>query len=96
MVTKRQLHLDGLFLAAETAGTHLVPENDADAAALRRRAKAGIILSPAPGVYARSAYLASLNPKQRAMHLARALSHRHPRWILASHTAVLFHGIDVP
>lgn len=96
MATKRQLHLDELFQAAESAGTHLVPATDADAAALRRRAKAGAISSPAPGIYARSSHLAALDPKQQALHLARALAHQHPRWVLASHTAALVHGIDVP
>lgn len=79
--------------AAERAGRCLVLSSRADERAVRRRG--GEILLLAPRIYARAAFWRELGPKERLVHIVRALAEIHPDWIFTGTTAAVLHGLYV-
>ena len=62
--------------------------------ALRRRVAAGELVHPYPALYARASYWQQLNPSDRTLHMARALSILHKDWVFAGMVAAAAHGFE--
>lgn len=79
--------------AAEARRACLAPTSAADKKALRRRKGSTLagerIVSPAPGIYARESYLASLDSGERARSIVMGLAELHPDWVFCSFSAAL-------
>lgn len=63
--------------------------------AIERRADAGILVSPARGLYADRAFWKRLDPSEQALLLARGLQALHPDWVFCGPTAAMALGVDV-
>lgn len=59
-----------------------------------RRMKTGKAVRPYRGIYVDAEYWKTLNPKQRMLHVAEALSRRHPEWVFAGLTAAAAMNLD--
>ena len=62
--------------------------------ALLRRLQAGDVVRPHPNLYARAGYWGALNPRDRAMHIARSLGWLHPEWAFGGLIAATAHGLE--
>lgn len=49
----------------------------------------------APRIYTRVAFWRKLGPKERLVHIVRALAEIHPDWIFTGTTAAVLHGLYV-
>ena len=64
--------------------------------ALDRRVRAGTLVSPLPGLYARGQrWLHGLTPTQRALHVLGALHELHPTWRFCGPSAAVLQGLSV-
>ncbi|MBT1169994.1 hypothetical protein [Bifidobacterium sp. SO4] len=79
---------------AENEQQCAVGTTDSIRRALRRRYLNNELLSPYSNLYARPDYWQTLNECQRSMHVARALSVLHPKWVFAGLTAADAYGYD--
>lgn len=90
--------LEGLFEASEQLGSCLVVVGE-DAPRIRRalcrRVAAGLVVSPARGLFARAEYWNSLKKDQRTLHVARGLQMLYPSWVFCGATAAVAWGFDV-
>ena len=88
---------DDLTVHAHEQGLLCHAENPAQAAALQRGLRAGDLVRPMRGLYARKEYWAGLadDPAARHLCLARSLAIQHPTWTFCSYTAALLHGFPV-
>lgn len=85
--------LAALLDAAERAGSCAVPCDQRDKRALDRRVAKGRLVSPVPGLYARTATWERIKPDQRALQVMRGLARRHPEWVFCGPSAALVHGL---
>ncbi|PST46555.1 hypothetical protein CPA40_05385 [Bifidobacterium callitrichos] len=60
--------------------------------ALRRRAEALELVNPYPNLYSDAGYWRGLNSEQQSMHVIRALSRMHPKWVFAGLSAACVYG----
>ncbi len=60
------------------------------------RLNAGELVRPMPGMYARASYWASLNRREKMLHVVHTLSIQHPTWVFSHSSAALAHGLEVP
>lgn len=60
------------------------------------RLDAGELVRPMPGMYARASYWASLNRREKMLHVVHTLSIQHPTWVFSHSAAALAHGLEVP
>ncbi|PWG62549.1 type IV toxin-antitoxin system AbiEi family antitoxin domain-containing protein [Bifidobacterium callitrichidarum] len=79
---------------AQQRGSCVFAANIAEGKALRRRVRAGELVSPYRGIFVRADYWDSLNDAERAQHLARCLAARYPSWVFAGPTAAALYGFD--
>lgn len=64
--------------------------------ALDRRVRAGALVSPLPGLYARKQHwLHGLTPTQRALYVLGALHELHPTWRFCGPSAAVLQGLSV-
>ena len=82
--------------AAERAGRLVTADTPRGATALRTRYKAGWLVSPAPGAFARPEYWQRLSRDEQDLHLIKTESHRHRGWVFAGVSAGLLHGLEIP
>lgn len=68
----------------------------ADASKLQRLKCAGRLISPHRGLYVRPEAWSALGERDRALHLMRTLSRRHPGWVFCDISAGAAHGLSVP
>lgn len=76
-----------LVARSESEGRCCYGLGEAQNRALRRRRDSGELISPYPGVYARSEYWHALNPPEQSRHLIKALAMMHPQWVFAELSA---------
>lgn len=81
---------------SEEAITWLAPSNRAEYQALRRRAVAGDLREPFPGLFGRARTFEALSPRGRAYRTLRTLARLHPDWRFCSFSAAVLYGIHVP
>ncbi|MDF7664447.1 hypothetical protein PT282_07225 [Bifidobacterium sp. ESL0763] len=93
---KKHKELEILAERAESERRCFFGATDSQRKALRRRRKAGELVSPYMNMYARTHYWRQLSPPERMLHLIRALAMRHPRWVFAGSSAALVWGFDCP
>ena len=79
----------------EERGVLLARSNPSEARALARAAKGGLLVSPHPGIFARSEYWESLTPLEKNVALAKTLGPLHSGWVFSHQTAALLHGVSV-
>lgn len=79
------------FHEAELRHRFLMACDDAHDRLLRRQGDD--VARVMPRVFARSAYLAALGPKERSLHLLRALGDKHPTWTFSHTSAALAYGL---
>lgn len=82
--------------AAERAGRLVTADTPRGATALRTRYKAGWLVSPAPGAFARPEYWQRLSRDEQDLHLIKTESHRHRGWVFAGVSTGLLHGLEIP
>lgn len=84
--------IERLAAEAEREQRCLLPENEAQFKLILARMRSGEIIRTHRGIYARSDYWNTLLPPERARHIVRAISLRHPDRIFAgiSAAAMLF------
>lgn len=95
-VTAAEVRLEKQFARAAARGECMVPETHADRIALDRRLCKGEVISPASGLFERPEHWDGLSPDQKALHLMRALSKKHPTWVFRGSSAALAWGLQVP
>ena len=97
MGTARHSRIDELLDAAEERGVCLVPHEERDRRALRRRFRRGRrdLISPVPGLYVRRAHWRSLKPDGRALHIMRGLAELRPNIQFCSQSAALAWNLPV-
>lgn len=86
------------FARAEGEGSCLAPSGEGEGRvrrALARRARAGKVVSPSKGLYARTEFWDGLKPDERMRCLVRGLHQKHPSWVFCGPTAALMYGADV-
>ena len=64
--------------------------------ACHRRKRAGLLASPLPRCFARSAYLKKLSRRERDIHAMRTLTQIRPSWMFCSFSAALAYGLQGP
>ena len=62
---------------------------------LSRMVRAGAVVSPACGIFAREGYWSGLKPLERHARLVRALAKLHPAWVFCDVSAAVIHGLPV-
>lgn len=83
--------LSCVFREAELQHRFLIARDDTLDRFLRRRGDE--IVRVMPRVFARSAYLAALSPKEHSLHLLHALGDKHPTWTFSHTSAALAYGL---
>ena len=63
--------------------------------ALEHRVDAGEVVSPLPGLFARSGYWGALTREQQVMHVVKSEGAKHPSWVFSHTTAAIAHGFPV-
>lgn len=91
MGTVRHSRIDELLDAAEARGSCLVPREERDRRAIRRRfrKKHSDLISPVPGLYVRRARWRGLKPDERALHIMRGLAELRPDTQFCAQSAAL-------
>lgn len=87
-----------LLFQAEARGSCYVPygeDVESVRRALQRRAAAGTVVSPVPGLFASARTWEGLKADARSLFVARGLQQAHPDWVFCGPTAALAYGIDV-
>ena len=79
--------IDRLLAESERHRRCLVPETNTQHHAAAIRAKAGMLVRPHRGMYARAEYWTSLDPAERARHIIRTLARQRPGRIFAGLSA---------
>ena len=87
--------LDELFGEAERRGVCLTTSDKSLCAALRRRAKAGTVVRPRRGMYARPSHWNSLARPLQAISVLCTLQELHPDWVFCHESAALAFGLPV-
>ena len=89
--------IDELLGQAEEGGSCLVPHEERDRKALRRRLKKrrSDLLCPVPGVYVRREHWRELKPDARALHVMRGLAELRPGIVFCAQSAALAWGLPV-
>lgn len=97
MGTARHSRIDDLLDAAEERGTCLVPHEERDRRAIRRRfrKRRSDLISPVSGLYVRRARWRSLKPDGRALHIMRGLAELRPDTQFCAQSAALAWGLPV-
>lgn len=88
--------VDALIHQSEVAGSCLASTSQSLRRALDTRVRAGLLVSPAPRLYARSSLWESLTPARRALHIMRGLHALHPHWTFCRISAAVAWGLSVP
>ncbi len=94
--TVRERSVEERLAEAERAGRCVCARTDAENMAFRRRARAGYVVCPYPRTYARAERWEALGPRERALHVLRALGAAHPAWVYCAYSAATAHGLAVP
>lgn len=92
---KRHQRLQELFARDEQQRRCTVAETSADHHALRRRFRAGEVIQPYRGMYARVEYWHSLDPLQHVSHVMQTLARKYHHWVFAGSSAAVAHGYEV-
>ena len=97
MGTVRHSRIDDLLDAAEARGSCLVPHEERDRRAIRRRfrKRRSDLISPVPGLYVRRSRWRSLKPDGRALHVMRGLQELRPNTVFCAQSAALAWGLPV-
>lgn len=97
MGTARHSRIDDLLDAAEERGTCLVPHEERNRRAIRRRfrKRRSDLISPVSGLYVRRARWRSLKPDGRALHIMRGLAELRPDTQFCAQSAALAWGLPV-
>lgn len=85
-----------LLTQAEAERRYCYGTNESQCRALLRLKQHGKLVSPYHNVYVRTDYFKTLNPIQKAQHLARTLTLIHPHWQFAGPSAAAMLGLNVP
>lgn len=80
---------------AEAHGRLVTRSAPAETRRLSRLVGDGRLVSPHPGLFARTGYWDCLSPSEQNMALARSLAGLHPGWTFSHQTAALFYGLSV-
>ena len=86
--------IDQLLTQAEQEGRCLIPPSEAIRKALLRRS-GGMVVSPTPGLFARTSRWKELNRAQRHGEIVRTLAKQHPDWTFCSFSAACLLGLEV-
>lgn len=89
-------HIERLLKHAESNRECLVANERGDGRLLRYRAKAGAVVEPTPGAFARAEYWNGLSRIDQELHLLRALQRIHPDWTFCWDSAAVAHGLPMP
>ena len=95
MGSRMDNRLEDLFKESERTGLCLVPPNESLRKALVERVRKGDLVSPYPGLYARTRYWTDLTLPEQALCIIRTLSCKHPSWVFCFTSAALVHGLQV-
>lgn len=95
MATRIPASIASTLKTCEERGVLLARADVADARPLSRLAVAGLLVSPHPGLYARSDLWRELTPDARNLCVAKTLAALHPAWVFSHQTAALFYGLSV-
>lgn len=96
MVGIADMRINHMIEEAESKGMYVVPRSELDERALDRRVARGGLTKLCKGLYARTAYLESLSPRERSRRAISTLANLQPRWTFCSYSAALVHGLQVP
>ena len=92
----KSAEVDTLLDEAESRESCAVAADRSEAKALATRCAHGLVISPAPGLYARPARWDGLSPAQRTLWLARGMGRRRPGSVLCGVSAAVLFGLEVP
>lgn len=87
--------LEAQLVEAERHGSLCSPTSSADRDAFKRRLRAGALVQPRAGMFARRDYWKALDPAERALHIMRTIAKRHPRWTFCGPSAAQAYGLPV-
>lgn len=87
--------LEALMRQTETAGSCLHAGPGIERRLLKRRVGSGLLCSPFPGLYARSALWRTLTPQSRALFVLRGAAELHPDWAFCGPSAAVAFGLEV-
>jgi hypothetical protein len=93
---RHEVRLKELFRDAEAERRCLVPSNESERRQLVRLRKAGELVSPDRGTFARSIIWESLDPREQAMVRMRTLSAMHASWVFCGVSAAIAYDLEVP
>lgn len=96
--THLQRELDVRFEQLETQGLLVIPSNRVEEKCLHDRVRAGALVAPYPGMFARRVFWDLLEKSQRAraMCIVRTYAKKHPDCVFCGVTAALVHGLWLP
>ena len=83
------------FDLAEREMMCYVPDDANDRRHCNYLVSRGGLVAPMSGMFARPEYWEKLSVGERHLHVARALSKKHPSWVFSHHTAALAYGLHV-
>lgn len=83
-----------LLRAAEQERRCAYGNDRAQRMALKRRERAGELVSPYRGLYVAQMYWQKLGVEQRSLHVIRTLARKHPQWVFAELSAVCLYGLQ--
>lgn len=88
--------VDSLLDQAERARSCLVAGSASLRKALETRLRGGLLVSPAPRLFARAQYWGDLTSTQRHRHVLLGLGRLHPSWVACGISAAVAHELQVP
>nr|WP_236022521.1 CTP synthase [Bifidobacterium phasiani] len=93
---KRHRAVERLADAAERSRRCFQGTTEAECAAMRRRVRAGELVTPYRALYARAGYWGGLNGTERVLHVIRALAVRYPQWTFGGSSAAAVWELEHP
>ncbi len=88
--------IDLLLDQSERQGLCLATKDRCLRKALLTRACAGMLVSPAPGLFARASHWHGLTPSTKSLHIMRGMHQLHPSWVFSHVSAAVAWGLSVP
>ena len=88
--------IDLLLDQSERQGLCLATKDRCLRKALLTRACAGMLVSPAPGLFARASHWHGLTPSAKSLHIMRGMHRLHPSWVFSHVSAAVAWGLSVP
>lgn len=87
--------VNDLLDSSERDGMYAVPREKSVRECMARMARAGELVSPAPGVFGRPEFWKDVKDDKRHLALMHAIAIKHPDWVFCGASAAVAHGLSV-